>query len=262
MANLQIHKILRSMKFMYALVVAIPMLIFWNNFSTNLGSNETQVAPSPLTPVNSLTEEEQKAGWKLLFDGKTMAGWHRYGNKPVGQSWKVEDGAMMFDPSVKDGGDIVTDGEFEDFDFRLEWKIAPCGNSGIMFYVVESDKYPTPWRTGPEMQVLDNACHPDAKIKTHRAGDLYDMIACSTETVKPAGEWNQVRIVSKNGRLQHWLNGKKVVETTLWDQAWYDMIAKSKFKDMADFGRAKKGKFSLQDHGDKVWFRNIKLKAL
>lgn len=249
------------MKFIYALVVVIPILFFWNNTSSLL-PNETPVALYSLVEANTLTEEEQKGGWKLLFDGKTTAGWHRYGNKPIGQSWKVENGAIMFDPSVKDGGDIVTDEEFENFDFRLEWKIASCGNSGIMIYVVENDKYPTPWRTGPEIQVLDNACHPDAKIKTHRAGDLYDMIACSTETVKPAGEWNQVRIVSKNGRLQHWLNGKKVVETTLWDQSWYDMIAKSKFKDMEDFGRAKKGKFSLQDHGDQVWFRNIKLKTL
>lgn len=252
------------MKLVFAILIAIPALLFWGNSAKVLNLNTPQIVVDEevQSVPNTLSTEEQKAGWKLLFDGKSLAGWHTYGNKPVGKSWKTEEGALVFDPTEKDGGDIVTDQEFENFDFRLEWKIAPCGNSGIMFYVVEDSKYSTPWRTGPEMQVLDNTCHPDAKINKHRAGDLYDLIASSVETVKPVGEWNKVRIVSKNGRLEHWLNGKKVVETTLWDQAWYDMIAKSKFKDMADFGRSKKGKFSLQDHGDKVWFRNIKIKSL
>lgn len=112
------------------------------------------------------------------------------------------------------------------------------------------------------MQVLDNTCHPDAKIQTHRAGDLYDMIECKYETVKPAGQWNQARLVIDNGKAEHWLNGRKVVEYELWTEEWNKMIAASKFKDMPDFGKARKGYISLQDHGDPVWYRNIKIKKL
>ena len=118
------------------------------------------------------------------------------------------------------------------------------------------------WQTGPEMQVLDNACHPDAQIETHRAGDLYDMIACKYETVKAAGEWNQVRLIINNGKVEHWLNGKKLVEYEMFTEEWTKMIANSKFKDMPDFGKARKGHISLQDHSDRVYYRNIKLREL
>lgn len=211
---------------------------------------------------NKLTKQEKAEGWKLLFDGKTTEGWRKFKTERIGKSWVVEDGALTFDPAMKDGGDIITTQTFGDFELRLEWKIAPCGNSGIMYFVQESDEYRSVWHTGPEMQVLDNTCHPDAKINKHRAGDLYDLIACSQETVKPAGEWNAVRIVVKDNMLQHWLNEVRVVETQLWDDAWYAMIAKSKFKDLSNFGRSKSGHIALQDHGDKVAFRNIKIKEL
>ncbi len=226
-------------------------------------------APAP-TPVNALSEAERKAGWKLLFDGQTLKGWRNYGKKTIGSSWKVADGAIHLDakknPSggwqAPDGGDIITDGTFENYELRLEWKIAPCGNSGIIYNVEESGKYQYPWQTGPEMQVLDNACHPDSKIRTHRAGDLYDLIECKYETVKPAGEWNRVRLIVNKGKVQHWLNGRKVVETEMWTDAWRKMIAASKFKDMPGFGTVRKGHLCLQDHGDPVWYRNIKIKIL
>jgi cytochrome c len=118
------------------------------------------------------------------------------------------------------------------------------------------------WQTGPEMQVLDNSCHPDTRFSSHRAGDLYDLIECKYVTVKPAGEWNKVRIIKNNGQVEHWLNGVKVVEFEMYTDQWLEMINKSKFKDMPDFGRAQKGKISLQDHGDRVWYRNIKIKTL
>ncbi|MEL6719431.1 MAG: family 16 glycoside hydrolase, partial [Bacteroidota bacterium] len=217
---------------------------------------------APALADNTLTEAEKAAGWTLLFDGKTTKGWRKFKEDGIGKSWQVQDGALYFNPEIKDGGDIVTDGDYDNFELSLEWKIQPCGNSGIMYYVVEDEKYDYVWRTGSEMQVLDNTCHPDAKIITHRAGDLYDLIECKYSTVLPAGEWNRARIVANNGIVQHWLNGRKVVETEFWTKEWREMIANSKFKDMPDFGTAKKGHISLQDHGDKVWFKNIKIREL
>lgn len=202
-------------------------------------------------------------GWISLFDGQTTKGWHTYNKDHVGSAWKVQDGALVLDKGPSDeGGDLATDQEFENYDLKLEWKIAPCGNSGIIFNVHESPEYKSSYNTGPEMQVLDNSCHPDAKIHTHRAGDLYDMIACKEETVLPANEWNSARIRVKNGKAQFWLNGKKVVKFTMFNDTWKEMVANSKFKTMPGFGTFKKGRIVLQDHGDKVWYRNIMIKEL
>ena len=228
-------------------------------------------SPAPAPPAaNQLTKAERDAGWKLLFDGETTNGWRNFGKSTIGSSWKVEDGALMLDVvarqdggwQAEDGGDIITEGEYENFELRLEWKISACGNSGIMYNAVESEDFDHPWQTGPEMQVLDNTCHPDAAIEKHRAGDLYDLITALPETVLPSGEWNRVRIRIKDGQLEHWLNGRKVVETTMYDSNWKSMIAGSKFRDMEGWGMARKGHIALQDHGDRVWFRNIKVLEL
>jgi hypothetical protein len=173
------------------------------------------------------------------------------------------DAASKKSYTTNEGGDIVTDQDFDNFDLKLEWKISKNGNSGIMFYVHEDTlKYKSPYNTGPEMQVLDNTGHPDAKIYKHRAGDLYDLIASSKEVVKEPGDWNQVEIVANKGKLDFYLNGAHTVSTTLWDDNWRSMIANSKFASMPDFGTFKSGKIDLQDHGDDVWFRNIKIKKL
>jgi cytochrome c len=216
---------------------------------------------------NTLSEAEKKDGWKLLFDGKTTNGWRKFKSDKIGSAWKVADGALYLDVDAKkanpsEGGDLVSQGQYENYEFSLEWKIAACGNSGVMFNVQEGEKYNYVFVTGPEMQIVDNECHPDAKINKHRAGDLYDLIACSTETVKPAGEWNVAKIVSNNGKYEFWLNGTMNVEFTMHDAGWDNMVANSKFKTMPDFGKFKKGHISLQDHGDQVWFRNIKIKEL
>ena len=233
-----------------------------------------------LMACNNATEEKNTAsdvtvkttgdtGWISLFDGKTTAGWHTYGKTTIGGAWKTADGALYLDTTKKEGwqtiggGDICTDDEYENFDLKLEWKIAPNGNSGVIFYINEDTaKYKYVWYTGPEMQVLDNNGHPDAKIPKHRAGDLYDLIACSKETVKSAGEWNDAEIISNKGKLDLYLNGTNVVSTTLWDDAWKKIVSGSKFKDMPDFGTYKKGRIALQDHGNMVWYRNIKIKKL
>ena len=248
-----------------------PILVFAivaSLISCNNNSSEEKENKSEMTTIspNMLTEDEQKDGWQLLFDGTSTKGWHNYGGSSVGYAWTIADSSLHFDGSLKKdtlGQDIVTDDEFENFDLKLEWKIDTNGNSGIMFYVNEdTSKYSRSYHTGPEMQVLDNNGHPDAKIPKHRAGDLYDLISCSKETVKPALQWNQVEIKSVNGKLDFWLNGENVVSTQLWDDNWKKMVANSKFKQWPDFGTFKKGKICLQDHGNKVWFRNIKIKKL
>jgi hypothetical protein len=218
---------------------------------------------------NQLTDAEKKDGWSLLFDGNSYKGWHNYGKTTVGSAWKIDSNCIMLDTTVKEnwqiknGGDIVTDAEYENFHLKLEWKIAKDGNSGIIFYVNEDTaKYKYAWMTGPEMQVLDNEGHPDSKIIKHRAGDLYDLISCKKETVNKAGQWNQAEIISNKGKLDFYLNGENVVSTTLWDTAWVNMVAASKFKEFPGFGTYKKGKIMLQDHGNTVWYRNIKIKAL
>lgn len=204
--------------------------------------------------------------WIPLFDGETIDGWHTYGQNMVGQAWEVEDGALHLDASNKQpdgGGDLVTDQAYDDFDLKLEWKISEGGNSGVIFYVHEDTaQYNETWNTGLEMQVVDNEKHPDAKIQKHRAGNLYDLIASSEETVKPAGEWNQAEIISKDGQLELYLNGTKAVTTTLWDGNWKELVAGSKFASMPGFGTYKSGKIALQDHGNDVWFRNIMIKEL
>lgn len=254
--------------------VAVCLLI-QSSCNNNGGTSNEKDSSSRTTTTNvdtmqnHLTEQQKADGWQLLFDGQSASGWHKYGGGPVGSAWKIVDGTFYLDTSSKKdgkivgGGDIVTDEDYENFHLQLDWKISQNGNSGIMFYVKDdSDKYKKPYETGPEMQVLDNNGHPDAKIIKHRAGDLYDLISCSKETVKPAGEWNHAEIKVVNGKLDLYLNGENVVSTTMWDDNWKQMIAKSKFKQWKDFGTYKKGKICLQDHDNQVWYRNIMIKKL
>ena len=216
-----------------------------------------------------ITDKKTDDEWVYLFDGKTLNGWHNYGKTTVGEAWKVADETLYLDTTKKEGwqtaagGDIVSTEEYENFHLKLEWKIAPGGNSGIIFYVHEDTaKYKYVWQTGPEMQVLDNDAHSDGKIPKHRAGDLYDLISCKKETVKKIGEWNEAEIIANNGKLDFFLNGTNIVSTSLWDDAWKTLVKGSKFKEWADFGTYKKGHIALQDHGNTVWYRNIKIKRL
>lgn len=216
--------------------------------------------------ILSFLQIQAQKGFKPLFDGKTTKGWHSYGKNSAGAGWKAEDGTLHFNPDAAangQGGDLVTDAEFEDFHLKLDWKIAPNGNSGIIFYVKEDpSKYENTFNTGLEMQVLDNDGHPDGKITKHRAGDLYDLIQSKSEPVKKVGEWNKAEVISKKGKLTLILNGVVVVETVLWDANFNTLIAGSKFAGWPGFGTFKKGKIALQDHGNKVWFRNIMIKEL
>jgi hypothetical protein len=203
-------------------------------------------------------------GFKPIFDGKTTTGWHTYGKTSASAGWKVDDGILHFDPEAAkngEGGDLVTNAEYENFHLKLDWKVAPNANSGIIFYVNDNpDKYKNTFETGLEMQVLDNEGHPDGKITKHRAGDLYDLIKSKSEPVKPVGEWNTAEIISKNGKLTFVLNGVIIVETTLWDDNFRALVAGSKFAAWPGFGTFRKGHIALQDHGNSVWYRNISIK--
>ncbi|MGO4773153.1 DUF1080 domain-containing protein [Flavobacterium sp. W22_SRS_FK3] len=205
-------------------------------------------------------------GFKPIFDKKTTTGWHSYGNTEAGTGWKVEDGVLHFDPEAAkngQGGDLVTNAEYENFHLKLDWKVAPNANSGIIFYVNDNpEKYKNTYETGLEMQVLDNDGHPDGKIMRHRAGDLYDLIQSKSEPIKNVGEWNTAEVVCKNGKLTLILNGVIVVETVLWDDNFKALVAKSKFATWPSFGIFKKGKIALQDHGNDVWYRNIMIKEI
>ncbi|MEZ4810022.1 MAG: DUF1080 domain-containing protein [Allomuricauda sp.] len=212
---------------------------------------------------------EEKSDWTVLFDGTSFDGWHLYNGGKIGEPWKLEDGAMvLYPPEQRQEGDnfnIVTDKEYTNFVLSLEWKISKAGNSGIFWGVVEGEKFGEPYLTGPEIQVLDDEGHPDAKNgTTHQAGALYDMVAPSEKTVKPFGEWNLVEIMVNHETNEGYVmqNGVKIVEFPVHGPEWDKMVANSKFAGWEGFGAYQTGKIGLQDHGNIVAFRNIEIKEL
>ncbi|HZG23242.1 MAG TPA: DUF1080 domain-containing protein [Chitinophagaceae bacterium] len=237
----------------------IMIVLNVNGLAQNAGASQS-------SGKNQLSSNEKKEGWKTLFDGQSTAGWHSYGRAAAGPSWKVADGSIYYDTANEKtlhDRDLVTNNAYENYHIKYEWKIAPKGNSGFLFNVNEdTSKYKLTYVTGLEMQVIDNNGHPDAKNPKHRAGDLYDLIAVSKETVRPVGEYNQAEVMLNKGKLDLFLNGAHVVSTTMWDENWNQLVANSKFKSMPGFAKTKKGRFALQAHGSMVWFRNIKIKEL
>jgi hypothetical protein len=171
----------------------------------------------------------------------------------------VVDGALT---RVAAGGDIVTHEEFQDFELALEWKVEPGGNSGIMYRVAEAPELETTWQSGPEYQVLDDARHPDGGSRLTAAGAVYGLYPAPAGVVKPAGEWNAVRIVVRGNRVEHWLNGVEMATYELGSPDWMARVAGSKFRRWPGYGRAAAGHIALQDHGDRVAYRNIRLRTL
>ncbi len=220
-------------------------------------------APRAQTPApNTLTAAEQKDGWKLLFDGKTIDKWRGFKMAAMPTNWGVVDGTLTL-TQVKQPPDIISIEEFSDFDFRFEWKIGeiPGGsNSGVMFYVTEQGE--ATYHTGPEYQILDNARHPDGKNPLTTAAACYALYAPSRDVTRPVGEWNESRIVINKGKAQHWLNGEKVVEYDMNSADWKAKVAGSKFKEWSGFGVAHRGHLALQQHGGPVAYRNLKIKTL
>ena len=216
---------------------------------------------------NTLTPQEKQQGWTLLFDGKTLNGWHTYLRDTAGSRWQVRNGVIVFDPTKPEsgGGDLVTDKVYENYELNLEWKISKGGNSGIIFDVQEDPKYEATYITGPEMQVLDNVSADDNKKQTHLAGCLYDMAGdSSVSKPHPVGDWNQVRLIQNHGHLTFYLNGIKTFDGQIGSEEWKRMVAGSKFhnKVFADFAKVAKGKIALQQHPGSSEWRNIKLRSL
>jgi hypothetical protein len=196
---------------------------------------------------------------KSLFDGGSTAAWRGFRQDTFpAKGWTVEDGALKAQAG-EERVDLVTRDTYEDFELELEWRVSPGANSGI-FYDVSEDAEAV-WHTGPEMQVLDDAGHRDGKNPRTSAGALFALIAAEGKSLKPVGEWNAVRLVKKGRHVEHWLNGRKVVEYELQSPALAGLIAKSKFKELPRFAREGKGHIALQHHGDDVWFRSIRIRA-
>jgi len=216
-------------------------------------------APLFAAEPNALTAAEKSAGWKLLFDGKSLNGWRGYKTPEIGAPWKVQDGTITL--TAAKAGDLMTAQEFGDFELSFEWKIASGGNSGVIYRagLGESASY----RTGPEYQVLDNIAAKDNKEGNHLAGSLYDMgPEAPRDLPKPIGEWNHSRLIVRGWKVEHWLNGKQIVAVDLASPAGKAMIAESKFKDWPKFASLSRGHIALQDHGDVVSYRSIKIRDL
>jgi opacity protein-like surface antigen len=207
---------------------------------------------------NTLTDAEKAAGWKLLFDGKDASQWWRgYKKDTLPDQWKAEDGALV----RHGGGDIITKDQFESFEFSVDWKISEGGNSGVMFKVQETDG--PPYKTGPEAQIQDNVKGKDPQ----KAGWMYQLYPASVDTTKPVGEWNTFvlkceKTAAGTYKCEHTMNGTKYCEYELGSADWNEKVAKSKFAKWEGFGKAAKGHICLQDHGNLVSFRNIKIREI
>lgn len=203
---------------------------------------------------NALTEAEKAEGWTLLFDGKDLSLWRNFRKEGLDDKWQVADGAFTL--TKKGGGDIVTKETYGAFELKLDYRIGKAGNSGLMYHVTEEE--PTPWRTGPEIQIQDNVDGRDPQ----KAGWLYQLYASDTDATRPAGEWNTIHIVITPEKCVHYMNGVKYAEYAKGSADWDAKVAASKFAKFEKFGKATRGHLSLQDHGDVVSFRNVKIKVL
>lgn len=204
-----------------------------------------------------LTIDEKAAGWKLLFDGKSLVGWRGYKTTTPPAGWRAANGELIRDGS---GGDLMTVDQFDNFELRLEWKISPNGNSGIIYRIATDGPYP--WSTGPEFQVLHNAGHKDGQNTITSAGANYAVNPPIKDVTRPVGEWNEARLIANGNHVEHWMNGVKLLEYEIGSPDWEARVKASKFATMPGYGRVKRGYIALQDHGDVVTYRNIKIRTL
>lgn len=206
---------------------------------------------------NELTDAEREAGWTLLFNGHDLDGWRRYNGEPMTGGWSVEDGMLTH---VSGGRDIVTVDAYTDFELSLEWMVAPGGNSGVFYRAALGEEWV--YHSAPEMQVLDDAAHRDGQNPLTSAGSNYGLYPAPRGIVKGSEQWNSARIVVRGSSVEHWLNGTKIVAYDFGSPGWSDLVANSKFGEWPAYGQAESGHIGFQDHGDRVWYRNVKLREL
>lgn len=261
-----------KMRSLFAGLALAVALIFSGCQGGKQKTQEKSAVAEEVAAPNTLSASEQGDGWILLFDGTTSQGWRGVNKDHFPTGWEIADGTLHCigsgrgEAGAEDGGDILYDKEFGNFRLKIDWKISEGGNSGIFYLGKEVADWPI-WKTAPEFQVLDNDRHPDALLGidgNRKAGSLYDLIPANPQNTKPAGEWNTVEIMVYKGTVVHWQNGEKILEYHLWTEDWNNLVAGSKFPELnPDWARiAEKGYIALQDHGDDVWYRNIKIKEM
>lgn len=241
------------------IVVTISAILAAACASPQRDTAEAQVAADPAvtTSHNQLTPEQRAQGWRLLFDGTSLDGWRGYNRTDMPAGWQAVDGALT---RVARAGDIITVEKFRSFELELEWIVRERGNSGIFYRAIETDA--PIYHSAPEMQVLDDERHPDGRDPLTSAGANYGLHPAPRGIVRPAGEWNHARILVDGNRVEHWLNGQKIVEYELHSDDWKQRVAASKFNEWPLYGTAAEGHIGLQDHGDWVAFRNIRIRVL
>jgi hypothetical protein len=247
-----------------------------------IGSDTSGMAQSPREYVicpNTLTDDERRHGWRLLFDGKTFDGWRGLGYDSVPTAhWKIENGSIrkladgqvprLPDGQPASGGDLMTRETYRNFELSWDWKISRAGNSGVKYNVSEEISMrnaPNHAALGFEYQMLDDSLHEDNKVPSHRTGALYDLIPPNANkgmAIKQVGDWNRSTIIFRGNHGEHWLNGQKVVEFDLGTPTFDSLMAKSKYRDIKGFAQKRAGHIVLQDHVDEVFFRNIKIRPL
>ncbi len=214
---------------------------------------------------NTLSEAEKEKGWQLLFDGHSTDGWHMYNGPDDVDGWIVEDGSLVALGKGGDiGGDIVSDHQYKNFELKWDWKIDPQGNSGVMYHVIESEKFGAPYLTGPEYQMVDDLNFPQKLEDWQSTAANYAMHAADIDedNLNPPMTWNTSKIIFNNGHVEHWLNGEKVLEFQAWTDEWFDLKNSGKWENAPEYGLARKGHICLQDHGSKTMFRNVKIREL
>ena len=248
--------------YIFAVTVIVPFSSCGNE--TDLAAKLWAEIDKEAAP-NTLTSKEKNAGWQLLFDGATSNGWHGYNMQGIPDVWKVEDGCIAV--HGEGGGeeqDVITNGVYRDFAFTVEYQLSAGSNSGIIFQVKEDTLYKYPYETGPEIQLFDDSNRPPerriAGLQSHGAN--YGMYAPKAQPFHPAGEWNRLLLVVKGNRVTHWINGVELVSYEKYSDEWQQLRDSGKWADFPDYGKFDEGHISLQNHGSKLWFRNIKIKQL
>ena len=213
--------------------------------------------PAPSHDATMNLPPSDSTSWRVLFDGTSTRDWRGYRQDDLPAGWRIVDGALT---RVAPAGDIVTREQFGDFELALEWKVAPGGNSGIFYRVAEGADLEMVWQSGPELQVLDDAGHRDGARPETSAGACYGLYPAPRGIVRPAGQWNETRIVVAGTHVEHWLNDRKIVEYELGSAEWQERVRRSKFAGLPRYGREPRGHIALQDHGDWVAYRNIRIR--